>query len=260
MVVDDVEDHADPVTVRLVDEEAEVVRLAVEVGGGEEVDPVIAPAEGAGKLADRHHLDRRDPDPGQVREPGGGGTPGALGREGADVQLVEHLAPAVEAAPAGIAPSVAAGVDHRRGPERPLGLPAGGGIGAGLAIVEAEPVAVAVTEARDGAGEVAARLSRERHLLAVPEDDRDAARRRRPDAGVGAGGRGLDPDRQTPDRMPGPRGSGLRRCHRSVFPPPHSLSDNPRPAERVPGGWRAPGQGRMTGGFAGSGACSTRRD
>src|SRR5206468_4303206 len=92
-------------------------------------------------------------------------------------------------------PDVATGVDHRRRPERPLGLPAGGGIGAGLAIVEAEPVAVAVTEARDGAGEVAARLGRERRLLAVPEHDRDAPRHRCPDPGVGASARGLDPHR-----------------------------------------------------------------
>jgi hypothetical protein len=41
VIVDDVEDDPDAVPMRLVDEEAQVVGLAIEVRGGEEVDAVI---------------------------------------------------------------------------------------------------------------------------------------------------------------------------------------------------------------------------
>ena len=47
VVVDDVEDDGEAVAVRLVHEAAQVVGLAVETRGGEEVDAVIAPAEAA---------------------------------------------------------------------------------------------------------------------------------------------------------------------------------------------------------------------
>ena len=68
VVVDDVEDDGEAVAMRLVHEAAQVVGLAVDMRGGEEVDAVIAPAEAAGELGDRHHLDARDPEIGEVAE------------------------------------------------------------------------------------------------------------------------------------------------------------------------------------------------
>ncbi len=60
MVVDDVEDDADAEPVRRIDEAAQIVRAAVEAGRREQVDAVVAPAELARELGDRHHLDQRD--------------------------------------------------------------------------------------------------------------------------------------------------------------------------------------------------------
>ena len=66
MVVDDVEDDRDAVRVRAVDKAAEIVRAAVEAGRREQIDPVIAPAEAAGKIGDRHQLDAGDAERGQL--------------------------------------------------------------------------------------------------------------------------------------------------------------------------------------------------
>ena len=94
VVVDDVENHAEPERVRAVDEPPQIVRPPVGAGGREEIDAVVAPAETAGELGDRHHLDAGDAQRLQPRQLACGRRPGALGREGADVQLVEHLSAA----------------------------------------------------------------------------------------------------------------------------------------------------------------------
>ena len=62
MVVDDVEDDADPGRVRGIDEPAEIVGLAVEMRGRIEIDAVVAPAEASLELGDGHHLEERDAD------------------------------------------------------------------------------------------------------------------------------------------------------------------------------------------------------
>ena len=58
MVVDDVEDDPEAEPVGRVDEAPQVVGRAVEMRRREQVDAVIAPAEAARELVDRHHLDR----------------------------------------------------------------------------------------------------------------------------------------------------------------------------------------------------------
>ena len=90
VVVDDVEDDAEPVRVGGVDEPLEAERPAVAGLRGAEVDAVVAPAVAAGELGDRHHLDRRDA---ELRERGqvlDRGVERALAGERADVQLVDH--------------------------------------------------------------------------------------------------------------------------------------------------------------------------
>ena len=74
-----------------IDETAEIVGRAVQMTGRKQVDAVISPAEATGEFRDRHHLDRRDAQIRQRRQVIHGGAPRALGREGADVQLVKHL-------------------------------------------------------------------------------------------------------------------------------------------------------------------------
>ena len=91
MVVDHVENDAHPERVGAVDERAQVVGLAVEVRGRIEVDAVVAPAEAAGELGHRHHLDERDAGVAQLFELAHGARKGAFPRERSDVHLVHDL-------------------------------------------------------------------------------------------------------------------------------------------------------------------------
>src|SRR5579871_714133 len=61
VIVDHIEGYRDAVLMGCVDERSHVVRLAVEPGGREEIDAVIAPPEAAGEIGDRHELDESDP-------------------------------------------------------------------------------------------------------------------------------------------------------------------------------------------------------
>jgi hypothetical protein len=112
VVVHDVQDHPDAHRVRAVDEGAEVVRPAVQARGGEQVDAVVAPAEVADEIGDRHHLDRGDAGPRELGQLPGGGVPRPPGRERPDVHLVEDLALARQAAPRCVRPAEGPGVDH----------------------------------------------------------------------------------------------------------------------------------------------------
>ena len=91
VVVDRVEDDSQATRVRGVDEGAHLVRPAVEPGRREPVHPVIAPAEVAREVGNRHQLNGRDAERPQPVETTGRARPGTLGRERADVQLVENL-------------------------------------------------------------------------------------------------------------------------------------------------------------------------
>ena len=68
VVVNHVEDHRQAEAVGAVDEPAEVIGPAVAVERGEQIDAVVAPAEGAGELGHRHDLQDRDAQVGEVRE------------------------------------------------------------------------------------------------------------------------------------------------------------------------------------------------
>ena len=78
VVVHDVEDHTDSGRVRSIDEAAEIVRFPVVMVRGEEVDSVVPPAEAAGELRYRHHLDRGHPQGGELVELRGGRAPRSL--------------------------------------------------------------------------------------------------------------------------------------------------------------------------------------
>ena len=54
MVVDDVENHAQAMPMRGIDEAAEIVGRAVEPRRRKQIDAVVSPAEAALKLGDRH--------------------------------------------------------------------------------------------------------------------------------------------------------------------------------------------------------------
>ena len=135
VVVDDVQDHRQPQPVGLGHEPAEVVGPAVAVVGGEQVHAVVAPAEVAGELGHRHHLQHGHPQLAQVGQPAGRALPGALGAEAADVQLVDDLPGQAHALPVAVVPGERRGIDHLRGAVGALGLEARVGIGQRLVVV-----------------------------------------------------------------------------------------------------------------------------
>ena len=92
MVVNHVKDHSQPQRCARSTNLPHVVRRAVNVIRGEQVNSVVSPAELARELGDRHDLDRCHP---QLDQPGqvlGRGVPGSLRGERSDVQFVINLA------------------------------------------------------------------------------------------------------------------------------------------------------------------------
>ncbi len=141
VVVDHVEDHAQADGVGAVDEAAKVVGRAIEPRGREQVDAVVAPAEAAGKVGHRHHLEDRDAQRGQLGQLPLGRRPGPFRRERADVHLVDHLAVAGHAAPGRVGPAEGGRVDDLRRPVRAVRLETRSRIGIGpLVAVETKLV------------------------------------------------------------------------------------------------------------------------
>ena len=187
VVINHVEDDGYPAAVRLVDEAAQVVGLAVEARRREQVNAVVAPAEFSGELRDRHHLDARHARAGQLPQLARRRGPSAFARERADVHLVDDLPAAAGALPTFIRPGEVVRADDARGAVRPSGLEARGGVRVKTRAVAVEPEAVERAFAGlGGAGrEVAAAfglqlkgLGRARAL----EDDFDPPAPRRPHA------------------------------------------------------------------------------
>ena len=104
VVVDDVLHDPEPGGVAGVDEALVRRRPAVRLGDREPVDAVVAPVAGAVERVDRHQLDQVDADRAQVVELLDRGVEGALGREGADVELVDHRAGELSAGPGVVGP------------------------------------------------------------------------------------------------------------------------------------------------------------
>ena len=172
VVVDDVEDHSQSHGVGGVDEASHVVRAAVEVRRGEEVDPVVPPAERAGELRHRHDLDRPHPEIGQAGQPGLGGRPCALRSEGPDVELVDHVLVAGEAPPGVIGPFERGRIDDLGRAERADGLEARRRVGAHAPVLQPEVVQIAGRRPRDERREVPTWFGVEPDRLA-PLDDED---------------------------------------------------------------------------------------
>src|SRR5262245_19005956 len=156
VVVDDVEDDAQARGVRSIHEPAQVVRRTVEARRREQADAVVSPAESPGKVRDGHHLQHGDPEIGQRGQVLLRGGPRPLAREGADVQLVEHLPLEGDAAPAAVRPRELPGIDDLRRTMRTFGLIARRRIGVERVPVEADPVPRTGPCLEDLAGEVAA--------------------------------------------------------------------------------------------------------
>jgi hypothetical protein len=99
VVVDDIEDHAQLLAVRGLDEACEPFRSAVGAVRRVAVDAVVAPTAVAGERRDGHQLDRRRAQLTELGQVGDHAVECAFGREGADVQLVDDELFEREAAP-----------------------------------------------------------------------------------------------------------------------------------------------------------------
>lgn len=175
VVVDDVEDHAQPERMGPIDERAEVVRSPVEPGRGVEIDAVVTPAEATGELCDGHQLEERDPDVAQVLELARRARVCALRRERPDVELVDDLSLQPHALPRRIRPAERRRIDDLRRTMRPLRLEARRRVGDELVAVEAQPVERARAVPLRQPGEVPGLLTLEaygpRRLAATRLDD-----------------------------------------------------------------------------------------
>jgi hypothetical protein len=89
VVVDHVEQHHDAARVRFVHEPLEILRRSIGRVGRERQHAVVTPVARAGKVRHGHDLERRHARAREVVELADGRGEGALGREGADVQLVD---------------------------------------------------------------------------------------------------------------------------------------------------------------------------
>ena len=146
VVVDGVEDHADPLGVRGVHQGAQVVRMPVGARGRVEEHAVVTPVPAAREIGQRHDLDGRDAQVLEVVELVDGGEERALAGERADVQLVDDEFVQRHAAVASLVlPLVPARRHHLRGPVDALRLIARERVGKRAALVAVEPVLVQVT-------------------------------------------------------------------------------------------------------------------
>src|SRR5579871_4611163 len=111
-----------------VDKVSQFVRFPIESARSEEVDPVIAPAEPAVEIVNRHQLDDRDAEICQFGQFLGRRPPRPGGSERADVHLIDYLAVNPHSLPVSISPTEGGGVDDLRRPFRTFRLIARGGI------------------------------------------------------------------------------------------------------------------------------------
>ena len=189
VVVDDVEEHHQAAGVRRRDQALQVLRRAVRGVGRERQHAVVAPVARAGEVGDRHQLDCRDAEVGEVVEPFDRGGKRPAGREGPDVELVDHRLFPRPAGPGVVAPLERAGVHDPARAVDVVGIPARGRIG--------DPPGAADVEAIRGAGRRVARHElepavrearhRPRGVVAQDEPDPRADRRPQPEPRLAAG-------------------------------------------------------------------------
>src|SRR5260370_41108651 len=108
----------------VIEETAQVLWSAIQMGGCKEIDTVITPAEVPGKIGDWHHLNNGDANAGQLRQLFRGGAPGPFLGECAHVHLINDLALQLLAGPFRIRPAKRCGIDYAGRTMRSIGLEA----------------------------------------------------------------------------------------------------------------------------------------
>ncbi|RKO96300.1 hypothetical protein CAUPRSCDRAFT_12007 [Caulochytrium protostelioides] len=133
MVVDDIEDDGEAVSVGGVDEAAQPARAPVGLVDGIPRDAVVAPPVGAVERVHGQQLDMRDAQVAQVRELRDRRIERALGREGAHVHLVDDAAIQRAAGPRRVMPRVRGRVVDAAQRMHAVRQPRGAGVRQGLA-------------------------------------------------------------------------------------------------------------------------------
>ena len=183
VVVDHVEEDHQPAPVGGVDESLEILRAAIGRVGREQVDAVVAPVAAPGKSATGISSIAVTPSSYQVIELRDRGPEGALGRERADVELVEHGLLPGPPAPVRVGPGVGVRVHHLAGSVDIFRLVARRRIGDDRSVPEREPVAAAGRGpiGQHGMPAVLAALHRKAGVVAR-KNERDLRLLRRPEA------------------------------------------------------------------------------
>ncbi len=132
MVVNHVQHHAQAMLMGHIDKAAKIVGLAIQSGGGEQIDPVVAPAKSAVEFCHRHHFQQGHAQLRQLRNLGDRRVPRAGRRESADVHFIDDSALQTHALPLAVLPLIHAGIDYHRGPMRTIRLQSRRGIGVKL--------------------------------------------------------------------------------------------------------------------------------
>ena len=105
MIINHVENHSQSDRVSAIHKATQVVRLAIEPGGGEQVDAVVAPTKAAGEIGQRHQLDCRNSQGGQFRQFLGSRSENPLLCKRPHVHFIEHLAFRANPWPGGVLPN-----------------------------------------------------------------------------------------------------------------------------------------------------------
>src|SRR4051812_43374891 len=105
-----------------IDEEAQIVRLAVKTAGREKIHAIVTPAEFAGKIANRHHLEQGDAVLLEQGELLRGRAPSAFRGQCSDVEFVDDLASHLNAGPRLVGPSESFRIQHHGRTMRALRL------------------------------------------------------------------------------------------------------------------------------------------
>ena len=141
MVVDDIENDAEPGGVTRFDQPFETGGSPVGVMRSEEIRAVIAPPTIAGELSDRHQLKGVDAELAEVGEAVDHTVEGPLWRERPDVQLIKDEAGEGQAAPARVSPRVQVVVDDLGEAEHTVRLRSRAWVGSRLGPLDREAVA-----------------------------------------------------------------------------------------------------------------------
>jgi hypothetical protein len=186
VVVHDVQDHRESPGVAGIHQALEALRPAIGVVGGPEIDAIVAPPARPRELRDRHELDVRDAETPEMAEPLDDSIEGAGGREGADVELVDHSGRQRRRLPARVRPVKGRVVDAPRRAVDALRLPRRSRVRQRRAPVEYEGVVGARSCVRHLCRPPPAPAGR--HGMArPPERQLHAVSQRRPDAEPGHG-------------------------------------------------------------------------